>query len=46
LLLDPERCRTMGAAASEHIRTRFTWQRTVRRTLDLYDEVLSLRTAI
>ena len=40
LLLDPERCRTMGAAASEHIRTHFTWQRTARMTLDLYGEVL------
>jgi glycosyltransferase involved in cell wall biosynthesis len=40
LLQDPERCRTMGAAASEHIRTNFTWQRTARETTALYDEVL------
>jgi glycosyltransferase involved in cell wall biosynthesis len=31
----------MGAAASEHIRTHFTWERTVERTLELYEEVLA-----
>lgn len=41
LLLDPDRCRRMGAAASEHIRTNFTWKRTAKMTLDLYDEVLA-----
>lgn len=41
LLLDPERCLRMGAAASEHIRSYFTWERTVGLTLELYDEVLS-----
>jgi glycosyltransferase involved in cell wall biosynthesis len=40
LLLHPERCATMGAAASEHIRTNFTWARTARLTEDLYREVL------
>jgi glycosyltransferase involved in cell wall biosynthesis len=40
LLADPDRCTRMGAAASEHIRTNFTWQRTARETLSLYDEVL------
>jgi glycosyltransferase involved in cell wall biosynthesis len=41
LLADPDRCARMGAAASEHIRTNFTWERTARMTLDLYGEVLS-----
>ncbi|HEY7802123.1 MAG TPA: glycosyltransferase family 4 protein, partial [Dehalococcoidia bacterium] len=41
LLLDPERCARMGAAASEHIRRDFTWQRTARETVAVYDEVLS-----
>lgn len=40
LLTDPERCERMGAAASEHIRTNFTWTRTAHRTLEVYDEVL------
>ena len=40
LLHDPERCLRMGAAASEHIRTNFTWERTTRMTVDLYREVL------
>ena len=41
LLADPERCVRMGAAASEHIRTNFTWERTAKITLDLYGEVLA-----
>jgi len=41
LLNDPERCARMGAAASEHIRTNFTWERTARMTVDLYEEVLA-----
>jgi glycosyltransferase involved in cell wall biosynthesis len=41
LLLDPERCARMGAAASEHIRTNFTWERTAKITLGLYEEVLA-----
>ncbi len=41
LLTDPERCARMGAAASEHIRTNFTWERTAKITLDLYGEVLA-----
>ena len=41
LLADPERCARMGAAASEHIRTNFTWQRTAKMTLDIYGEVLA-----
>ena len=41
LLSDPARCERMGAAASEHIRTNFTWQRTTKITLDLYGEVLA-----
>ena len=41
LLADPERCVRMGAAASEHIRTNFTWQHTANITLDLYGEVLA-----
>ena len=31
----------MGAAASEHIRREFTWERTARETVDLYGEVLA-----
>ena len=45
LLADPERCVRMGAAASEHIRTNFTWERTAQITLGLYDEVLAKRRA-
>ncbi len=41
LLADPDRCVRMGAAASEHIRTNFTWERTAKITLDLYGEVLA-----
>jgi glycosyltransferase involved in cell wall biosynthesis len=41
LLGDPQRCATMGAAASEHIRANFTWARTAKLTQDLYQEVLS-----
>ncbi len=41
LLADPDRCVRMGAAASEHICTNFTWQRTAKVTLDLYGEVLA-----
>ena len=40
LLRDPERCARMGAAASEHIRTNFTWERTAVRTVELYREIL------
>ena len=40
LLLDPERCARMGAAASEHIRTNFTWERTARETIAVYADVL------
>ena len=43
LLQDPQRCQTMGAAASEHIRTNFTWQRTANVTVDLYSEVLETK---
>ncbi len=39
LLADPARCATMGAAASDHIRTNFTWERTARLTQGLYEEV-------
>jgi glycosyltransferase involved in cell wall biosynthesis len=45
LLTDPERCARMGAAASEHIRTHFTWERTAKATVELYEEVLGRRTA-
>jgi glycosyltransferase involved in cell wall biosynthesis len=41
LLLDPDRCARMGEAASEHIRANFTWARTAKATLEVYDEVLS-----
>ncbi|MEX2226510.1 MAG: glycosyltransferase family 4 protein [Dehalococcoidia bacterium] len=41
LLNDPERCARMGAAASEHIRANFTWQRTARMTVELYEEVIA-----
>jgi glycosyltransferase involved in cell wall biosynthesis len=41
LLRDPERCRRMGAAASDHIREHFTWQRTARETFAMYEEVLA-----
>ena len=41
LLADPDRCARMGAAASEHIRTNYTWQRTAKIMLDLYGEVLA-----
>ncbi|MDE3094430.1 MAG: glycosyltransferase family 4 protein [Chloroflexota bacterium] len=40
LLSDPARCARMGAAAAEHIRAHFTWQRTARETLGVYEEVL------
>ena len=40
LLLDPGRCRTMGAAATTHIRREFTWHRTAKMTVDLYHEVI------
>ncbi len=40
LLLDPERCARMGAAASEHMRRAFTWERCARMTVELYEEVL------
>jgi len=40
LLRDPARCRVMGAAASEHIRSHFTWRRTAERTEQIYREVL------
>lgn len=40
LLLDPERCLRMGAAASEHMRRQFTWERCARMTVGLYEEVL------
>ncbi|MHB8375456.1 MAG: glycosyltransferase family 4 protein [Dehalococcoidia bacterium] len=40
LLIDPARCARMGAAASEHIRTRFTWERTAQETLGVYEDVL------
>jgi glycosyltransferase involved in cell wall biosynthesis len=43
LLIDPERCARMGAAASEHIRTHFTWERTAKATVELYEEVLGRR---
>lgn len=43
LLCDPERCAGMGAAASEHIRSQFTWERTARETVGLYHEVLGAR---
>jgi len=43
LLLDPERCRRLGAAASERIRAEFTWRRTAKLTLGLYEEVLAGR---
>jgi glycosyltransferase involved in cell wall biosynthesis len=41
LLGDPARCVAMGAAASEHIRRDFTWQRTALETVDLYGEILA-----
>ncbi len=41
LLLDPEGCTRMGAAASESLRTNFTWRRTADLTVDLYREVLA-----
>ena len=40
LLDDPARCATMGAAASEHIRAHFTWQRTAALTEEIYREVV------
>ncbi len=43
LLSDSERCARMGAAASEHIRANFTWARTARRTVELYQEMLGSR---
>jgi glycosyltransferase involved in cell wall biosynthesis len=46
LLLDPERCKRMGAAASEHIRTNFTWSRTANMTVDLYREVLGRKSVV
>jgi glycosyltransferase involved in cell wall biosynthesis len=43
LLRDPERCASMGAAASAHIRQNFTWSRTAQLTQELYEEVLNHR---
>jgi glycosyltransferase involved in cell wall biosynthesis len=43
LLLDPGRCARMGAAASEEIRAHFTWERTARETVAIYEEVLGAR---
>jgi starch synthase len=40
LLRDPERCRALGEAASDHIRHDFTWRNTAARTVELYGEVL------
>jgi len=40
LLCDPERCARIGGAATEHIRANFTWERTARETVGLYEEVL------
>jgi len=40
LLLDRERCARMGAAASEHIRSHFTWERTARETVAIYEDVV------
>jgi glycosyltransferase involved in cell wall biosynthesis len=41
LLADPQRCASMGAAASAHIRANFTWTRTAELTQELYEEVLA-----
>jgi starch synthase len=41
LLGDAGRCQRMGAAASEHIRREFTWERCANMTVDLYEEVLA-----
>jgi glycosyltransferase involved in cell wall biosynthesis len=45
LMSDAGRRARMGAAASEHIRTNFTWTRTAKRTVELYDEVLARNSA-
>lgn len=41
LLADEQRCAAMGVEASRDIRTRFTWERTARQTVALYEEVLA-----
>jgi glycosyltransferase involved in cell wall biosynthesis len=41
LLADRQRCASMGAAASAHIRANFTWTRTASLTQGLYEEVLA-----
>jgi glycosyltransferase involved in cell wall biosynthesis len=43
LLRDPQRCASMGAAASALIRANFTWQRTAKLTQALYEEALNER---
>lgn len=41
LLDDPGQCRVMGEAGARRIRERFSWERTARETLALYEEVLA-----
>jgi glycosyltransferase involved in cell wall biosynthesis len=41
LLEDPGQCRVMGEAGARRIRERFSWERTARETLALYEEVLA-----
>jgi spore coat protein SA len=43
---DPVLLRRMGEEAAEHVRTRFTWENTTDRWLDLYKEQLGENTAI
>lgn len=44
LACDPTRCERMGRAARERIRRDFSIEDTIRRTKDLYDELLSTST--
>lgn len=43
VLTDADLAARLGAAASERIRSRFTWRRCAEHTLELYEEVLDLR---
>lgn len=45
LLLNPERCAAMGAAARARVEQEFTWPTVARRTAALYHELVAERTA-
>jgi glycosyltransferase involved in cell wall biosynthesis len=43
LLGDPDSCRAMGMAGVRRVRERFTWEKTARKTVELYEELLGGR---